>query len=77
MIDREDCFAYRNGKCNALSEYMVKSCEGCKFYKTIEKAAIDRKHSIDLINAIENEELKNHIIQKYYYGNLGGRHERT
>lgn len=39
---KEDCFAYRDGKCNALNKLYCKE-EKCKFYKTREQVKKEAK----------------------------------
>lgn len=39
---RKDCFAYHDGKCNALTSLVCKH-RNCSFYKTVAQEQKDRK----------------------------------
>jgi hypothetical protein len=64
MFEKTDCFGYEEGKCNVLKDYMVKNCEGCRFYKTKEQIFRGREKAKTRINMLDREK-RMHIVEKY------------
>lgn len=64
----EDCFANYRGKCIIFKSG---KCEGmdCGFYKTKEQQLRDRKKSRQRILSLD-EDVKKHIVDKYYQGKM-------
>ena len=64
----ESCFAYINGRCNVLK---VKKCQGesCKFFKTQEQLAKERKAAFEHIRSLD-ESTRQKIVDNYYGGNM-------
>ena len=63
-----NCFAYSKKGCKALT---VKACLGdsCRFRKTPEQAAADRRRSLERIASMD-EPQKSCIANTYYSGKL-------
>jgi hypothetical protein len=64
----KDCFAYTSRGCKALK---VRNCEGCSFYKTIEETEAGRIKAMERIMSLDKDE-RDHIIETYYGGKMGG-----
>lgn len=64
----QDCFAYKNGKCNILR---INKCEGsgCGFYKTSEQLEKDRQQAFLRIQSLD-EATRRDINETYFSGKL-------
>ncbi len=67
-MDGENCFAYKNGKCNALSVKKC-DCEGCSFFKTRKQIQEGQWRVFRKINSLDPA-LKKNIMDLYYGGNM-------
>ena len=63
VIKGQECFAYKNKRCIALT---VTKCEGlnCSFYKTKEEAEASRNKARERIMSLDKEK-RDHIIETY------------
>lgn len=61
---KEDCFANKGGKCNALE---VARCDGCKFYKTWQQ---EREELINSKRRLQRISLWEHYQYTYKLGEI-------
>lgn len=61
---KEDCFANKGGKCNALE---LAHCDGCKFYKTLQQ---EREELINSKRRLQRISLWEHYQYTYKLGEI-------